>query len=357
MSPRHGTLAPLQLTFLLAACAPLGCGGPPPRTTPVFEEQRSGTAVLLQAVSVVDSNVVWVSGHAGSWARTTDGGRSWSSGVVPGADTLEFRDVHAASAGSAWLLSAGPGDLSRIYRTDDGGGRWTLQWTNAEPAGFYDCMDFWDDRRGIVYGDAVAGALRVLVTEDGGATWRLVPDERLPTALSGEGGFAASGTCVDTAPDGHAWIAAGNAARARVFHTEDFALSWSAADTPVAGGEGAGLTSISMADGRVGTVFGGNLGSRDAGMDSAARTTDGGGSWTPLPALSLPGPVYGGAHVPGTGGQALIAVGPGGVDVSVVGGRTWATLDSRSWWGVGSGGAGASWIVGPDGRVARIRLR
>ena len=134
MSPRHGTLAPLQLTFLLAACAPLGSGGPPPRTTPVFEEQLSGTAVLLQAVSVVDSNVVWVSGHASSWARTTDGGRSWNSGVVPGADTLEFLDVHAASAGSAWLLSAGPGDLSRIYRTDDGGGRWTLQWTNAEPA-------------------------------------------------------------------------------------------------------------------------------------------------------------------------------------------------------------------------------
>ena len=119
-----------------------------PRTTPVFEEQLSGTAVLLQAVSVVDSNVVWVSGHASSWARTTDGGRSWNSGVVPGADTLEFLDVHAASAGSAWLLSAGPGDLSRIYRTDDGGGRWTLQWTNAEPADFYDCMDFWDDRRG-----------------------------------------------------------------------------------------------------------------------------------------------------------------------------------------------------------------
>lgn len=109
--------------------------------------------------------------------------------------------------------------------------------------------------------------------------------------------------------------------RARVFHTEDFALSWSTADTPVAGGEGAGLTSISMADGRVGTVFGGNLDSRDAGMDSAARTTDGGGSWTPLPALSLPVPVYGGAHVPGTGGQALIAVGPGGVDVSVDGGQ------------------------------------
>ena len=145
--------------------------------------------------------------------------------------------------------------------------------------------------------------------------------------------------------------------RARVFHTEDFALSWSTADTPVAGGEGAGLTSISMADGRVGTVFGGNLDSRDAGMDSAARTTDGGGSWTPLPALSLPVPVYGGAHVSGTGGQALIAVGPGGVDVSVDGGSTWATLDSRSWWGVGSGGAGASWIVGPDGCVARIGLR
>ena len=34
---------------------------------------------------------------------------------MPGADTLQFRDVHALDADRAWLLSAGPGELSRIY--------------------------------------------------------------------------------------------------------------------------------------------------------------------------------------------------------------------------------------------------
>src|SRR5688500_4155588 len=201
-------VAMVALTFLLvtgcstsrAVSAPSAdrgaIGGAPPEAA-TLEEQRSGTTRLLQAVSPVDSSVVWASGHVGTWLRTTDGGRTWSSGVVPDADSLEFRDVHAASASEAWLLSAGPGDRSRIYHTADAGRSWALQWTIGEPTGFYDCLDFWDGRRGVVYGDAVDGQLRILRTEDGGRSWRLVPGAGLPAALSGEGGFAASGTCVD----------------------------------------------------------------------------------------------------------------------------------------------------------------
>ncbi len=58
-------------------------------------EQESGTRVLLQAISPVDEQVVWVSGHGGTFVRTTDGGLNWSARVVPGADTLQFRDVEA----------------------------------------------------------------------------------------------------------------------------------------------------------------------------------------------------------------------------------------------------------------------
>jgi photosystem II stability/assembly factor-like uncharacterized protein len=211
------------LLLSVAGCASASSGeaGAPP-TALGLEEQTSGTSQLLQAVSVVDPSVAWVSGHGGTFGRTVDAGRTWTTSVMAGADTLQFRDVHAASASRAWLLSAGSGELSRIYATSDAGATWTLQWTNPEPEGFYDCLDFWDERRGFVYGDAVGGSLRILVTEDGGATWMRVPDGALPAALPSEGGFAASGTCAVAGADGTGWIAAGNAPRARVFRTSDF---------------------------------------------------------------------------------------------------------------------------------------
>jgi photosystem II stability/assembly factor-like uncharacterized protein len=338
-----------------SACAAASTAGPSVVGEPGLELQRSGTSQLLQAVSVVDALSVWVSGHGGTWARTLDGGRSWTNGVVAGADSMQFRDVHAANATTAWLLASGTGELSRIYRTDDGGRSWRRQWVNPEPQGFYDCLDFWDERRGFVYGDAVEGALRVLVTDDGGETWTVVPDSVLPTAQPGEGGFAASGTCAIAGPDGRGWIAAGNAARARVFITTDFGRSWTASDVPVAAGESAGLTSISMVDARRGTAFGGNLAAPEGRADNVARTEDGGRTWSLLPRPAMTGPLYGGVHVPGTGLLALIAVGPRGVDASSDGGRVWRTLDARPWWGVGSAGRDASWIAGPEGRIARIR--
>ena len=350
--------AALTLLFSAgAACAQTSPGAPAVPATPTLEEQISGTAKLLQAISVVDSSVVWTSGHGATWTRTTDGGRTWTAGVVPGDTLLEFRDVHARDAREAWLLAAGPGDRSRIYHTTTGGSIWQLRWTNDEPAGFYDCMDFWDERRGVVFGDAVEGSLRVLLTDDGGRTWRRLPNEALPAALPGEGGFAASGTCLITGPDGRAWIATGNSTRSRVIQTSDYGQSWTATESPVRAAEGEGLTSISMVDARVGTAFGGNLGVNDARADQVARTTDGGRTWTLLPLLSLLGPVFGGAHVPGTDGRALVAVGPGGLDVSGDGGASWATLDTRAWWGIGSGGPDATWVAGPNGRIARIRIR
>jgi photosystem II stability/assembly factor-like uncharacterized protein len=276
---------------------------------------------------------------------------------MPGADSLQFRDVHAMSATRAWLLAAGSGEASRIYRTNDGGATWTLQWVNEEPEGFYDCFDFWDAQRGFVYGDAVGGSLRVLVTGDGGATWSRVPDQGLPPALPSEGGFAASGTCAATGEDGRAWIAAGNAARARVFRTTDFGRSWDAADVPVVAGESAGLTSISMVDAARGLAFGGHLSDRENAGAKVAHTTDGGRSWTAAPASPLLGAIYGGTHVPGSDGSVIYVVGPGGAAESRDAGQSWAVLDTRAWWGVGSAGVDATWIAGPQGRIAKLLRR
>jgi photosystem II stability/assembly factor-like uncharacterized protein len=351
----RGIAAPLCLGMAaLAACATHPVAGR--AALPAVEPQSSGTTTLLQAVSAVDDSVVWVSGHAGTWARTLDGGATWSVSRIPGADTLQFRDVHAVSADRAWLLSAGPGPLSRIYRTTDGGATWALQFTNDVPRAFYDCLSFWDERRGLAYSDQVDGRIMLLETSDGGETWSLVPRDRLPAALPGEGGFAASGTCLTTRPGGHAWIATGNGPRARVLHSSDYGRSWQVIDAPVTGGQAAGLATITFRDDRNGAALGGPIGNPDARTDNVAVTSDGGRTWRLAGRTTFPGAVYGAAYVPGAG-RTLVAVSPKGADLSRDDGATWSRLDSLAYWGIGFAPNGTGWITGPGGRIAKVRVR
>lgn len=336
------------------SCAPRAATSPDARVA--MEPQTSGTTVLLQAVSAVDDSVAWVSGHRGTFARTTDAGHTWRSASVPGADSLQFRDVFALDASTAWLLSAGPGALSRIYRTKDAGASWTLQFTNGEPEAFYDCLAFWDARRGLAFGDGVNGRTMVLATGDGGATWSLVAASSLPPALPGEGGFAASGTCLITRPGGHAWIATGNGPRSRVLHSEDYGRSWMAADVPVAAGNAAGLATIAFRDDRHGAALGGDIAKAGARGDNVALTDDGGRSWRPGGRPIFSGAVYGAAFVP-RAGATLVAVSPNGANLSRDGGLTWSSLDTLAYWGIGFSPRGTGWITGPRGRIARITLR
>ena len=142
---------------------------------PVLTPQQSGTLNRLQAVSPVDSRVVWASGVGGTYVVTTDGGATWRAGVVAGAEQLQFRDVQGVSATVAFLLSAGVGPASRIYKTEDGGASWSLQFQSLDPEAFYDCFAFWTARRGIAMSDAVNGRFPVIQTTDG-TTWTDIGD-------------------------------------------------------------------------------------------------------------------------------------------------------------------------------------
>ena len=163
--------------------------------------QKSNTTENLRGISVLPNQVAWASGTHGTYLRTTDGGTSWHAAQVPSAEALDFRDVEAFSADLAYLLSAGPGEQSRIYKTTDAGKTWALQFTNKNPKGFFDCMAFWDRDHGIALGDPVtdnSGKLKfeLITTGNGGTTWEPLTPESLPPAIEGEGAFAASGTCI-----------------------------------------------------------------------------------------------------------------------------------------------------------------
>ncbi len=122
-----------------------------------------------------------------------------------------FRDIHAVDGRPAVVLSIGPGEQSRLYRTADGGSTWETRYVNRDPKGFLDAIAFWDAGHGLVFGDPVGGRFVVLRTDDAGKTWAPTAPDAMPMALATEGAFAASGTCLVTGPDGHAWSATGGA--------------------------------------------------------------------------------------------------------------------------------------------------
>jgi photosystem II stability/assembly factor-like uncharacterized protein len=340
------------LVVLAAGCArsPRGPDGP---AGVARVDQTSGTSALLIAVSPVNDRVAWVSGSLGTWLRTTDGGDSWQTGRVSGADTLQFRDVHAVDADTAYLLSIGSGSQSRIYKTVDAGRHWALQFTNPDPKGFYDCMDFWDPSHGIVIGDALGTEIAMLTTIDGGAHWTRVPPAALPPAQPEEGSFAASGTCLVTRPGGHAWVVSSNPDHGRVLHTGDYGRSWSVDTLPITTRAGSGPQSIGFRDERNGIALGGGN-AAVAGDVLAAATSDGGKHWTPRAAPPLRTGVWGGVYVPKAARPTIVAVGPAGAVWSTDEGASWITIDTLDYWSVGFASPRAGWAVGPGGRITRL---
>lgn len=357
VSLRRSVTVATAIIITAHGCATRQVSDTPARApNPKLAAQTSGTTQLLQAVSVLSEEVAWVSGHGGTYARTVDGGRTWSAGVVLGADTLQFRDVHAVSASTAFLLSAGPGELSTIYKTTDAGAHWARQFVNREADGFFDCMDFWDEDRGLAFSDAVDGHLYLIRTTNGGADWNRIPRAGLPPALDGEGGFAASGTCLVTNGDRYGWIGTGSGGAARVFRTVDSGDTWEVFETPIVSGtNSSGVISLLFSDERNGIALGGDIADQDNFTDNVAVTSDGGETWTLAGRPTFTGAVYGASLVPGADGFA-VAVGPQGASYTVDGAATWAVLDTLNYWAVGMASRWSGWAVGPGGRITRISL-
>jgi len=78
--------------------------------------QKVDTTAGFRGLAVIDRTVVWASGTGGTVIRTVDGGVTWRVITVPGAGKLDFRDIEAFDANTAYILSIGNGDASRIWR-------------------------------------------------------------------------------------------------------------------------------------------------------------------------------------------------------------------------------------------------
>src|SRR5258708_10864552 len=162
-----------------------------------WEPQKSGVDVQLRGISAVSQKVAWASGAKGTVLRTLDAGHHWEKLTIAGTESLDFRNIRAFDDKTAFVLSIGLGEQSRIYKTDDGGQHWQLQFTNHDPKAFYDCFAFWDRDHGMAFSDSVDGRFPLLAFD--GKEWQLSVPRTLPSALPNHGGCSATGTSISIA--------------------------------------------------------------------------------------------------------------------------------------------------------------
>lgn len=316
-----------------------------------WQKQTLDTKASLRGLAVVNKNVIWASGTGGTFLRTIDGGKNWTVGGVPGAEKLDFRDVEAFGADTAYLLSIGEGESSRIYKTTDGGKTWKMQFKNTNPKAFFDAFAFWDEKHGIAMSDPVDGKYLLHETQDG-ETWTILDNAKMPNAKSGEAAFAASGTCLLTNGKTDVFLISGGT-DARVFRSDNRGKSWSVFDTPITKGTaGSGIFSIAMLDKSNGIIVGGNYEKPNEMNNNLALTNSSGRDWTLGKGLN--GYRSGVTFVDK---KTIVAVGSSGSDISTDGGKTWKNIDRENYNTVGAKGKNAVWAVGANGLVAKYALK
>jgi len=309
--------------------------------------QQSHTTANLRGIHNVGKGVAWASGSNGTVLRTTDGGQNWQLCSTPaGSDKLDFRAIWAWDATNAIVMSAGPGDQSRIYRTADGCQTWSLELTNNKKDGFWDAMVFHDGKTGVLIGDPVLGRFDTYTRRDD--SWSV--DASSCAANPDEAAFAASNSSVFVFGPDRFIIGTGGKSGPRAV------LSPLLADrkdkkrclgvpVPLASGsETAGVFSLAFRDLSHGIAVGGDYKLPTASRGTAAWTVDGGHHWT---AASKPPHGYRSSVAWFLDKSIWIAAGTNGSDISYDDGKTWRPLDSGNW-----NGLSPPFVVGPNGRIA-----
>lgn len=317
--------------------------------------QRSGQDTSLRGVSAVmlnaarDKVVVWASGSKGVILRSTDKGKTWQQFHVAGGDALDFRGIVAFDEKTAYVMSSGEGEKSRIYKTTNGGKTWSLQFTDKRKAFFLDALACNSKDECYALSDPVDGKFLILRTVDG-KHWAPMPGDNMPAALPGEGAFAASGTSLAIHDHRELFFGTGGPA-ARVFHSADLGKSWTVVETPLArGNASSGIFSIETRTSATLVAVGGDYKDPGRADRAAAFSRDGGATWQ----LSAAPPGGFRSAVASVNGKDLVAVGTSGEDISLDLGTHWRHTDAIPLNALAFANPLDGWAVGPNGTIARF---
>lgn len=223
----------------------------------------------------------WLPMETLRFAKTTDGGQTWSEGAVPAGDAPYPSSISGVDANTAWAAAIDSNYASQIVKTEDGGLTWTRQLENgfSSPTSYVDFIHFWDAQNGIVIGDPASSDTNpdkfweVYKTSDGGQNWTRVSSDQIPAPTEYEVGYAG-----DFFVSGdHIWFPAFDYVTnswTRIYKSDDRGLSWSAVTAYC------GVLSFADSLHGIGRAY-------NNGAFPMRYTADGGNTWSNLPELKV----------------------------------------------------------------------
>ena len=345
-----------RLSILIAgAIIFISCNTPyqPRNIATISIQEFKMDSTSIRAIQALGQEKLVFAGSKGDVGFTNNGGNSWDiqnttyqDTIIPHFRSLAFNGTHY------FALSIGnPALLYQISKNTS-----TLVYSEKHEKVFYDSMHFFEDNiHGIAVGDPTEDCASVLVTEDGGATWRKLSCENLPTLEEGEAFFAASNTNIKTIGS-TVWIASGGK-KARVLKSNDFGNTWEIYTTPIIQGNGPqGIYSMDFYDENNGIIIGGDYSKPLANIANKAITKDGGKTWTLIAENENPNYKSGVQYVPNTQGKEIFAVGKTGISFSNDAGNTWKEVSKDSYYAIQFVDQNTAWLSGHH-KIGKLELK
>ncbi len=334
---------PLFLTFFSSICISA--------QKPMVEVLTSGTKTSLRGLSVVNDNIIWVSGSNGTVGKSTNGGKNWKWMKVNGFEKTDFRDIEAFDANTALVM--GIGEPAYILKTNDGGESWKIVFENKTKGMFLDAMDFANNQNGIVVGDPIDGKAFIATTNNSGNTWEILQAGHNQSRIdSGEAFFAASGSNIKLFTNGEYFLVSGGL-RSRLFHNTGVS------DLPLLQGkETTGANAIDIFDngmprkpGSRMIIVGGDFNADSLTTSNCFYSNNGGKTWH---APKTPPNGYR-SSVEFLSKKDVLTCGLNGVDYSSDGGKNWRSVSTEGFHVCRIARIGTTvFLAGSNGRIARL---
>lgn len=261
----------------------------------------------------------------------------------------QFRAV-AHTASDFFMLSIASPAL--LYKTGEQGNM-ELVYKEEGDKVFYDAMKFWNDKEGIAIGDSMDGCLSIIITRDGGNSWKKTPCSALPEAILGEGAFAASNTNIEMKGE-KTWVAT---TKGNIYYSSDKGKTWEVFSTSILNDkETEGIYSIAFFDESLGFAIGGDYTKPENNRSNKALTIDGGKTWQLVADGQDPGYMSCVQFVPNGNGLDLMAVGFNGVWYSGDMGSNWKKLSDEPFYTLRFLNDSVAYAAG-SGRIAKLKFK
>lgn len=332
MSCKDGT-APIKNTF----------------TSVAIEDVYTDSLLSIRAIDIASDRSIAFAANEGVFGLYNPQTEQWITGRQDyDSLNLQFRAV-ARTANDFFMLSVESPAL--LFKTGAHGAM-ELVYKEDHDKAFYDAMAFWNAQEGLAIGDPTDECMSVIITRDGGHTWHKVACDELPKIKEGEAAFAASNTNIAIVGD-RAWIATGGNT-SRILFSDDKGHSWQVYDMPMVYGRSTtGTYSIDFYDENNGFAIGGDYTNPQATQANKMRTSDGGKTWQLVADGVAPGYRSCVQYVPNSKAQALVVVGPDGIDYSSDAGSTWQHLSDEGFHTLRFLNETVAYAAG-QGRIAKI---